>query len=141
MLLKNEFSHMCNHLGLEDAELSLAEIVWEKAERAMQGKPVQEAKLLKSEVFTRSNDPHALTQAELQSLTVGLAQVLTHEQQLLQNLKNRIDHCWRKSEPENADTEVWFDQMNEHRNFQRKVKKDHAMLSRIQYKLKRQQGK
>ena len=141
MLLKNEFYHMINHLGLEDGELALAEIVWEKAERAMQGKPVQEAKLLKSTAFERSTDPYALTQAELQSLTVGLAGVLTHEQQLLQNLKNRIDHCWRKSEPDNADTEVWFDQMNEHRNFQRKVKKDHAMLSRIQYKLKRQQGK
>ena len=141
MLLKNEFYHMVNHLGLEDGELSLAEILWEKAERAMQGKPVQEAKLLKSELFTRSSDPYALTQAELQSLTVGLAQVLTHEQEVLQKLKERIDHCWRKSEPNNADTEVWFNQMNAHRNFQRKIKKDHAVLSRIQYKLKRQQGK
>jgi hypothetical protein len=141
MLLKNEFYHMVNHLGLEDGELSLAEIVWEKAERAMQGKPVQEAKLLKSTAFERSTDPYVLTQAELQSLTVGLAQVLTHEQQVLQNLKHRIDNCWRKSEPDNAETEVHFTRMNELRNYQRKIKKDHVMLSRIQYKLKRQQGK
>lgn len=141
MLLKTEFFHMINHLGLEDGELALAEIVWEKAERAMQGKPVQEAKLLKSTAFERSTDPYVLTQAELQSLTVGLAQVLTHEQQVLQNLKHRIDNCWRKSEPDNADTKEYFTRMNELRNHQRKIKKDHVMLSRIQYKLKRQQGK
>jgi reverse gyrase len=107
----------------------------------MQGKPVQEAKLLKSDAFTRSTDKYALTQAELQSLTVGLAYVLTHEQEVLQNLKHRIDNCWRKSEPDNADTEVHFTRMNELRNHQRKIKKDHAKLSVIQYKLKRQQGK
>lgn len=140
MLLKNEFYHMCNHLGLEDGELTLAEIVWEKAERAMQGKPVQEAVLLKSN-HRGISDPHNLTQAELQSLTVGLADVLTHEQEVLQKLKERIDYCWRKSEPNNADTQVWFNQMNAHRNLQRKIKKDYAVLSRIQYKLKRQQGK
>lgn len=141
MLLKNEFYHMCNHLGLEDGELTLAELVWDKAERAMQGKPVQEAKLLKSTVFERSVDTHALNQSELQSLAVGLAQVLTYEQQVLRNLKHQIDNCWRKSEPDNADTEVHFTRMNELRNRQRKIKKDHSMLSRIQYKLKRQQGK
>jgi hypothetical protein len=141
MILKPEFAHLVDRLGLEDGELTIAEIVWERCEKAMQGKPVQEAKLLKSTTFTRSNEQYSLTQAELQSLTVGLAQVLTHEQQVLQNLKHRIDNCWRKSEPDNADTEVHFNRMNELRNFQRKIKKDHAKLSLIQYKLKRQQGK
>ncbi len=141
MLLKPEFSHMVNHLGLEDGELTLAEIVWEKAERAMQGKPVQEAKLLRSEAFERTTDPHALTQAELQCLTDGLANVLTHEQQVLFNIRHRIDALWRKSEPDNAETKDYFDAMNSLRNDQRKIKRDHLKLARIQYKLKRQQGK
>ena len=140
MLLKTEFSHMVNHLGLEDGELTLAEIVWEKAERAMQGKPVQEAKLLKSAVLKRSTDPVALTQAELQHLTDGLARILSAEQKILQSMKQRIDIFWRKSEPTNPSTERYFNAMNSLRNDQRKIKRDHLKLACIQYKLKRQQG-
>lgn len=141
MLLKNEFFHMVNHLGLEDGELALAEIVWEKAERAMQGKPVQEAKLLKSEVFTRSNDPYALTQAELQMLTDGLALVLTGDENQLKLLKIRIDSLWNKSNPDDKESEPYFDMMNQYRNDQRKIKKAHVALARIQHKLKKQKGK
>ena len=141
MLLKNEFFHMCNHLGLEDGELSLAEIVWEKAERAMQGKPVQEARLLKSEEFTRIRDAHALTQSELQILTDGLALVLTADEERLKELKESIDFCWNKSIPEDSNSEVFFKIMNDFRDSQRKIKKDHAKLVRIQYKLKKQKGR
>ena len=141
MILKQEFAHMVNNMGLEDSDLALAEIVWSKAERAMQGKPVQEAKLLKSTTFERTADPYALTQAELQCLTDGLAGVLAHEQQVLQNFKRRIDILWRKSEPDNAETQEYFEHMNQLRNDQRKIKRDHAKLACIQYKLKRQQGR
>ncbi len=141
MLLKNEFSHMVNHLGLEDGELSLAEIVWEKAERAMQGKPVQEAKLLKSTSFERNTDQYALTQAELQMLTDGLSLVLTADEQQLKNIKLRIEQCWNKSNPDDKDSEVYFDMMNEYRTKQRKMKKAHVALARIQHKLKKQQGR
>ena len=140
MILKQEFIHMVNHMGLEDAELALAEIVWNKAERAMQGKPVQQAALLHRDVFNVP-DQHELTQAELQALTDGLAGILAHEQEVLQNFKRRIDVLWRKSEPKNKETQGYFDAMNYLRNEQRKLKRDHAKLSRIQYKLKRQQGK
>lgn len=141
MLLKTEFYHMCNHLGLEDGELTLAEIVWEKAERAMQGKPVQEAKLLKSEVFTRTDNTEALTQAELQTLTDGLAEVLTGDERQLKLLKIRIDQCWNKSNPDDKDSEPYFDMMNEYRNDQRKIKRAHVVLARIQHKLKKQMGR
>lgn len=141
MLLKNEFYHMINHLGLEDGELALAEIVWEKAERAMQGKPVQEAKLLKSEVFTRSDNPNALTQAELQMLTDGLAGVLASDERQLNMLKIRIDQCWNKSNPDDKDSEPYFDMMNQYRNDQRKIKKAHKALAHIQHKLKKQMGR
>lgn len=141
MLLKNEFSHMVNHLGLEDGELTLAEIVWEKAERAMQGKPVQEAKLLKSTTFERNADPLTLTQAELQILTDGLALVLANDEQQLKNLKLRIEQCWNKSNPDDKDSEPYFTMMNEYRTMQRKMKKAHVALARIQHKLKKQMGR
>lgn len=139
MLLKNEFYHMCNHLGLEDGELALAEIVWTRCEKAMQQKPQQESVLLnnKRTIFDKRENVAPLTQAELQSLTDGLASVLSHEQQVLKNLKIRIDQCWRKSEPNDLESIVYFQQMNEYRNQQRKIKKDHAKLAGIQYKLKK----
>ena len=141
MLLKNEFSHMVNHLGLEDGELSLAEIVWEKAERAMQGKPVQEAKLLKSEVFARNDNPNALTQAELQILTDGLALVLAGDECQLKNMKLRIEQCWNKSNPDDETTVYYFNIMNRYRTEQRKMKKAHKALAHIQHKLKKQMGR
>lgn len=141
MLLKNEFYHMINHLGLEDGELALAEIVWEKAERAMQGKPVQEAKLLKNDVFTRNEKPNDLTQAELQMLTDGLALVLTGDEQELTKVKQRIQILWNKSNPDDKDSVTYFDMMNEYRTQQRKMKKAHKALARIQHKLKKQMGR
>jgi len=45
-----------------DGELALAEIVWEKAERAMQGKPVQEPVLLKN-TYLYPGPSRELTQA------------------------------------------------------------------------------
>lgn len=143
MLLKTEFYHMCNQLGLEDSDLSLAEIVWDRAERAMQGKPVQQAKLLKSEVFTacRKSDKHALTQDELQYLTDGLARVLKYDQEELDRLKTTIDFFWRESEPEQKESRKYFIALNGERDLQRKLKKNCAKLSQIQHKLKKQKSK
>lgn len=141
MILKQEFVHMVNNMGLEDGDLTLAEIVWLKAERAMQGKPVQEAKLLTSTQYTSSKDPLALTQAELQCLTDGLAAVLAHDEQVLTNLKYRIDQLWNKSNPDDKESQTYFDAMNMYRNQQRKIKKDHDKLARIQHKLKKMKGK
>ena len=141
MILKPEFVHMVNSMGLEDGDLALAEIVWSKAERAMQGKPVQEAKLLKSTSFERNTDQYALTQAELQMLTDGLSLVLTADEQQLKNIKLRIEQCWNKSNPDDKDSEVYFDMMNEYRTKQRKMKKAHKALARIQHKLKKKMGR
>jgi len=140
MILKPEFANMVDRMGLEDGELSLAEIVWEKAERAMQGKPTQEALLLKSAHYSPTS-PYALTQDEIQSLTTGLAAVLRNDEEVLAILKRDIDTLWRYSDPDNADTATVFDRMNVLRNTQRRVKKDHAKLARIQHKLKKQKSK
>lgn len=141
MILKPEFVHMVNSMGLEDGDLALAEIVWSKAERAMQGKPVQEATLLKNSAFKIIADPYELTQAELQTLTDGLSLVLTADEQQLKNIKLRIEQCWNKSNPDDKDSEVYFDMMNEYRTQQRKMKKAHKALARIQHKLKKKMGR
>lgn len=140
MILKPEFVHMVNHMGLEDGDLALAEIVWIKAERAMQGKPVQEAFLLKA-AHHNAVDPYELTQAELQTLTDSLSLVLTADEQQLKNIKLRIEQCWNKSNPDDKDSEVYFDMMNEYRTQQRKMKKAHKALARIQHKLKKKMGR
>lgn len=141
MILKSEFAHMVNSMGLEDGDLALAEIVWTKAERAMQGKPVQEATLLKTTAFKSIADPYKLTQAELQMLTDGLALVLTADERELKKIKVYIEQCWNKSNPDDKDSEVYFNMMNEYRTQQRKMKKAHVALARIQHKLKKQMGR
>lgn len=140
MILKNEFTHMCNKLGLEDAEISLAEIVWQKAERAMLGKPVQEASLLKALTY-KSPYPNQLTQDELQSLTTGLAIVLKQDENYIKKIRNRIDLLWTKSDPDNKDSDLYFNEMNNWRTLHRKLKKDHSKLAIIQHKLKKQKSK
>lgn len=128
---------MCNQLGLEDGELSLAEIVWDRAERAMQGKPLQQARLLKSEVILRNNkQPPALTQAELQMLTRSLSGALSADEAMLEFFKGRIDQLWYKSNPNDKDSETYFNMMNYYRNEQRKLKRQHKVLAGIQHKLK-----
>ena len=142
MILKPEFAHMVDRMGLEDGELALAEIVWEKAERAMQGQPLQEAVLIKRKPkLTPVYNSYDLTQAELQTLTDGLKLVLRADEQVLNNLKMRIDWCWQKSNPDDKDTTVYFDKMNLHRNDQRKLKKQHTVVAKIQHKLKKSKGK
>lgn len=145
MLLKQEFYGTCNNLGLEDFELTLAEIVWERCEKAMQGKPMQQAALVNSNrknfKDSKTEDATALTQAELQTLTDGLALVLHSDELQLKEIKFLIEKLWNKSNPDDPDSKNSFDTMNTIRNMQRKVKKDHAKLARIQHKLKKMKGK
>lgn len=144
MILKQEFTHMCNKLGLEDAEISLAEIVWQKAERAIMGKPVQEAALLKKTEY-KTPYPNQLTQDELQCLTTGLTAVLKQDESYIKKLRTRIDLLWTKSDPDIKDVEsdsaYCFNEMNAWRTLHRKLKKDHSKLAIIQHKLKKQKSK
>tara|TARA_R110000782_G_scaffold7059_9_gene23935 strand:+ start:1034 stop:1594 length:561 start_codon:yes stop_codon:yes gene_type:complete len=142
MLLKKEFYHMCNQIGLEDAEISLAEIVWQKAERAMQGKPLQEPVLLKK-TLVKVVLPDQLTQEELQCLTTGLSLVLQHDQDCIKKLKTKIDFLWTQSDRDDTESDsiLSFIEMNYWRTLHRKLKKDHSSLSNIQRKLKKQRSK
>ncbi len=142
MILKPEFLHMVDRMGLEDGELALAELVWEKAERAMQGKPVQEPVLTSNKLqeflksYAHTHRSVSLTTEELQSLTKGLSEVLAADEETLSLLKLQIDDLWQKSDPEDKDSETYFNMMNYFRNQQRKLKKQHKTLATIQHKLK-----
>jgi predicted RNase H-like nuclease (RuvC/YqgF family) len=142
MILKPEFAHMIDRLGLEDGELALAEIVWEKAERAMQGKPLQEAVLTSNKLeqflksYAQTHRAVSFTTEELQALTQGLSEVLSADEDALEFLKGRIDQLWHKSNPDDKDSETYFNMMNYYRNQQRKLKRQHKVLAGIQHKLK-----
>ena len=142
MILKQEFDHMCNQIGMGDAEISLAEIVWQKAERAMLGKPVQEATLLKKTIY-KTPYPDQLTQDELQHLTTALTIVLKQEECYIKKLRSQIDLLWMRSDPDVKDgvSAHCFNEMNNWRTIHRKLKKDHSKLATIQRKLKKQKSK
>lgn len=142
MILKPEFARMVDRLGLEDGELAIAEIVWERCEKAMQGKPLQESVLTSNKVeqflksYEQTHRVVSLTTEELQALTQGLSEVLSSDEDALDFLKGRIDQLWHKSNPDDKDTETYFNMMNYYRNQQRKLKRQHKVLAGIQHKLK-----
>lgn len=143
MILKPEFASMVDRLGLEDGELAIAELVWERCERAMQGKPLQESALTSNKLqqhmksYSHTHRAVSFTTEELQSLTQGLSAVLCSDEIALTNLKMRIEHYWQKSNPDDKDLgETYFNILNYHRNQQRKLKRQHKMLAGIQHKLK-----
>ncbi len=142
MILKPEFLHMVDRMGLDDGELALAEIVWQRCEKVMQGKPTQEAALVSSKLqqflksYAHTHRQVSLTTEELQMLTQGLSEVLCADEVMLTNLKVRIDQLWNKSNPDDKDSETYFNMMNLYRNDQRKLKKQHKTLAAIQHKLK-----
>lgn len=137
MEMKREFLHMVDRMGLEDGELALAEIVWQKAERAMQGKPTQEAVLLKSEYVGKSN-PHALSREEVQFLTMMITDMLNTEQVNMYALKAAIQEVWLVCDPEDEKTKQNFEALNHLRSVQRKIARMMRKLEKIQHKLKKQ---
>lgn len=138
MILKPEFAHMVNHLGLEDGELALAEIVWQKAERAMQCLPVQEAALLKKQLtFKSKRQPEQLTREEVQFLSDLNRDFLSIGQDNMKSLTVSIQNTWLKCNPDDSSTQLYFDDLNYLRSYQRKVKSHMRKLERIQHKLKK----
>lgn len=142
MILKPEFLHMVDRMGLEDGELALAEIVWEKAERAMQGKPVQEPVLTSSKLqqflksYAHTHRQLSLTTEELQFLVRFMQDFLTMSEGSMDDVKNYVQTLWQECNPDDPDTEHAFQELNDVRGLQRKLKKQHKTLATIQHKLK-----
>ena len=130
---------MCNHLGLEDGELALAEIVWEKAERAMQGKPVQEAALLKQPyVFAPEEESTQFTREEAQFMVDLTRDFLRTAQSNMKVLRRDIQAVWLLCDPDDVKTDHYFDELNTLRTYQRKINSSMRKLENVQHKLKKQ---
>lgn len=139
MELKKEFAHMVDRMGLEDAELSLAEIVWQKAERAMQGLPVQEAVLLKEQfVFAPERTTNELTREEVQFMCKFITELLNTGQENMKRLRSDIQAVWLLCDPDDDKTSENFVALNNLRTYQRRVSPMLRKLEKIQHKLKKQ---
>ena len=142
MILKPEFLHMVDRMGLDDGELALAEIVWQKAERAMQGKPTQEAALVSSKLqqflksYAHTHRSVSLTTEELQFLTRFMTDFLSMNEENLQEIKHHVQSLWVECNPDDETTEESFSFLNSMRTMQRNLKRQHKTLASIQHKLK-----
>jgi len=140
MILKSEFAHLVDRLGLEDGELTIAEIVWERCEKAMQGKPVQEAALLKEPyVFAATKRAtNEFTREEAQFMTDLTRDFLRTAQSNMRVLRSDIQSVWLLCDPDDERTDHYFNELNALRSYQRKINSSLRKLESIQHKLKKQ---
>jgi hypothetical protein len=138
MIFTSEFLHMANKMGLAGVDLNLAEIAWQKAERAMLGLPVQESVLLKAnKSISKIKDPGALTKKELQFLTDLNTSILNLAHSHLAELNTSIQSSWLLCDPEDSTSATTFKGLNHLRSHQRKIKTSMRCLEQIQRKLKK----
>lgn len=130
---------MVDRMGLEDGELALAEIVWQKAERAMQGLPIQEAVLLKNtNAFTPTRQAQPLTREETQFMVDLTRDFLRTAQENMQVLRQDIQYTWMTCNPDVPSTQGNFEKLNTLRTYQRQIASSLRKLEKIQHKLKKQ---
>ena len=139
MLMKYEFQKTCTVLGLEDHELTLAELVWTKCERAMQGHTTQTPSLLtKQPVALQRKQPEELfTREEMQFLKNLFSQVLTQGEQVKRHISTSANALWQECDKDNPETASSFEQLNNVRMLQRKVRTQMNKVAKIQGKIKR----
>ena len=155
MQLKQEFIRTCNQLGLEDCEVALAEVIWQRAERAAWGLSKQVPSLLdnkeqqvKTQVEQAAKpklsidmlEPEQsvdLTQADLQVLTKIIALQIQTYQRASDYDKIVVQALWSKCDPDNPDSEHSFEALNYYKDMLRKNKQKRDKLAAMQYKLKK----
>lgn len=164
MQLKQEFIRTCNKLGLEDCEVALAEVIWQRAERAAWGLSKQVPSLLdnKEQVLKDQTikelidnkqvnvtikfdmiepEPSTeLTQADLQVLTKIVASQIQRYQRASDYDKIVVQALWSKCDPDNLDSEHSFEALNYYKDMLRKNKQKRDKLAAMQYKLKKLQS-
>lgn len=152
MQLKQEFIRTCNQLGLEDCEVALAEVIWQRAERAAWGLSKQvpslldnkeqqvKAKLSIDMIEPEPNMNQELTQADVQVLTKMLSSAIRTEQNSINYNKLIVRALWNKCNPEDNETKAFFDAMNFYKEINRSDKKKRDKLAALQYKLKKLQS-
>ena len=155
MQLKQEFIRTCNQLGLEDCEVALAEVIWQRAERAAWGLSKQVPSLLdnkeqqvkaqtaqadKLKLIIDMIEPEQsveLTQADLQVLTKIIASQIQRYQRASDYDKIVVQALWSKCDPDNPDSEHSFEALNYYKDMLRKNKQKRDKLAAMQYKLKK----
>lgn len=150
MQLKQEFIRTCNQLGLEDCEVALAEVIWQRAERAAWGLSKQVPSLLdnkeqqvKAKLSIDILEPEQiveLTQADLQVLTKIIAMRIKTYQRASDYDKLVVQALWNKCDPDNPDSEHSFEALNYYKDMLRKNKQKRDKLAAMQYKLKKLQS-
>jgi hypothetical protein len=147
MQMKSEFESLVERMGLGEDEQALAEIFWKRAEKAVQGKPIQEAFLLGGEPVsfeTRSAvilyNIETLTNQEIDFMVWLNRGTLNGIEEMKMFLKRNIDVEWTRANPEDPMTQGNFEMMNNMKDMLRKLKRQTNMLSSIQRKLKKAKG-
>ena len=152
MQLKQEFIRTCNQLGLEDCEVDLAEVIWQRAERAAWGLSKQvpslldnkeqqvKAKLSIDMIEPEPNMNQELTQADVQVLTKMLSRAIRTEQNSINYNNLVVRALWNKCNPEDNETKAFFDALNFYKEINRSDKKKRDKLAALQYKLKKLQS-
>jgi hypothetical protein len=147
MQMKSEFDSLVERMGLGEDERTLAEIFWKRAEKAVQGKPVQEAFLLGGEPVsfeTRSAvilyNIETLTNREIDFMVWLNRNTLNGIEEMKMFLKQNIDLEWTRANPDDPMTQGNFEMMNNMKDMLRKLKRQTNMLSSIQRKLKKAKG-
>lgn len=142
MFLKQEFWHTAEKMGLEDTDIDLAAIIWQKCELAMQGKTQQTPALLQqpeakwTAMDTAKDD---LSQADIQRLISLLQRDLNWYHADIMRCKRYIAMYYAKCNPEDKSEEMQciFKYLNWERSDLRQMKERYSKLSNLQKTLKK----
>lgn len=145
--MKSEFESLVERMGLGEDERTLAEIFWKRAEKAVQGKPSQEAFLLGGEPVNFEvrntvilHNIEFLTNEEVDFMVSVNRQVLTNIEEAKKLLNQDIQRHWLLCDPDNPNTADDFDYLNQLKTWKRKIKNQSNKLAGIQRKLKKAKG-
>lgn len=129
---QEDFAKCCNELGLEDGELTIAELVWRRAEKAMlPQKPnngvllgdspnlekiLQDALVRGSRTYgarqskaAMQAEKYALTESELQFLHSVLTEQFQGTLSLNLRLKLQAARYWKLSDKEDPETQPYYE--------------------------------
>lgn len=147
MQMKSEFDNLVQRMGLGEDERTLAEIFWKRAEKAVQGKPSQEALLLGGEPINFEvrntvilHKLETITDEEIDFMVSINRNVLTQIEEVKKLLNRDIQKHWLLCDPDNPDTLEDFEWLNGLKGLKRKVKYQGNRLASIQRKLKKAKG-
>ena len=147
MQMKCEFENLVERMGLGEDERALAEIFWKRAEKAVQGKPSQEAFLLGGEPVNFEvrntvilHNVEFLTNEEIDFMVQMNRRILTGFEEVKKLLNRSIQDEWVQCDPENPATIEAFKTLNELKKVKRKFKRQSNTLASVQRKLKKAKG-